>query len=198
MAELSEVRRALSNYLSRPVVKLLDLAPVSPNFLSWFGFLLTSGTAVLIVTNHLFAAGFMVLVAGFFDILDGALARQTNRVTRFGGVLDATLDRISESLLLLAIMFIYAKGNLVGETIIVGFALVSSLMVSYMRARAEAIGVDCRVGLFTRAERVVVLALGLLLSQFNYALTVALCIIIVFSVVTILQRVIYIRRHVKD
>jgi len=198
MAELSEVRRALSNYLSRPVVRLLDLLPVSPNILSWFGFLLASGTAVLIVTDHLFAAGFMVLVAGFFDILDGALARQTNRVTRFGGVLDATLDRISESLLLLAIMFVYAKGNSVGETIIVGFALVSSLMVSYMRARAEAIGVDCRVGLFTRAERVVVLALGLLLSQFNYALTVALVIIIVFSVVTVLQRVIYIRRHVED
>jgi len=198
MAELSEVRRALSNYLSRPVVILLDLMPVSPNFLSWFGFLLTSGTAVLIVTDHLFAAGFMVLVAGFFDILDGALARHANKATRFGAVLDATLDRISEALLLLAIMYIYAKGYSAAEVIIVGFALVSSLMVSYMRARAEAIGVDCKVGLFTRAERVVVLALGLLLSQFNYALTIALVIIIVFSVVTILQRVIYIRRHVKD
>ncbi|UCH42873.1 MAG: CDP-alcohol phosphatidyltransferase family protein [Dehalococcoidales bacterium] len=198
MAELSEVRRALSNYLSRPVVKLLDLVPVSPNFLSWFGFVLTSGTAVLIVTNHLFAAGFMVLVAGFFDLLDGALARHANKATRFGAVLDATLDRISESLLLLAILFVYARGNTAAEVVIVGFALVSSLMVSYMRARAEAIGVDCRVGLFTRAERVVVLALGLLLSQFNFALTIALCIIIVFSVVTILQRVIYIRRHVKD
>ena len=198
MAELSEVRKALSYYLSRPVVRLLDKVPVSPNFLSWFGFLLASGTAVLIVTDHLFAAGFMVLVAGFFDILDGAVARHTNKATRFGAVLDATLDRTSESLLLLAIMFVYAKGDSVTEIMLVGFALVSSWMVSYMRARGEAIGVDCRVGLFTRAERVVILALGLLLSQFNYALTIALVTIVVFSLVTIIQRVIYIRRHVED
>ena len=198
MAELSEVRKALSYYLSRPVVRLLDKVPVSPNFLSWFGFLLASGTAVLIVTDHLFAAGFMVLLAGFFDILDGAVARHTNKATRFGAVLDATLDRTSESLLLLAIMFVYAKGDSVTEIMLVGFALVSSWMVSYMRARGEAIGVDCRVGLFTRAERVVILALGLLLSQFNYALTIALVTIVVFSLVTIIQRVIYIRRHVED
>ena len=198
MAELSEVRKALSYYLSRPVVRLLDKVPVSPNFLSWFGFLLASGTAVLIVTDHLFAAGFMVLLAGFFDILDGAVARHTNKATRFGAVLDATLDRTSESLLLLAIMFVYAKGDSVTEIMLVGFALVSSWMVSYMRARGEAIGVDCRVGLFTRAERVVILALGLLLSQFNYALTIALATIVVFSLITIIQRVIYIRRHVED
>ncbi len=134
----------------------------------------------------------------FFDLLDGALARHTDRSTRFGAILDSTLDRFSESLLLISILFIYARDGAVYEVVIVGAVLVASLMVSYIRARAEALGVDCQVGLFTRAERVVVLALGLLLSQFSYALMIALIIIIVFSNITIFQRVLYVRQRIRD
>lgn len=198
MTTLSEGRKTLSFYLTRPVVKLVARVPVSPDVLSWFGLVLAAGAATLIVTDHLFAAGFAVLIAGFFDLLDGALARHTDQSTRFGAILDSTLDRFSESLLLISILFIYARDNAVYEVVIVGAVLVASLMVSYIRARAEALGLDCQVGLFTRAERVVVLALGLLFSQFNYALIIALMIIVVFSYITIIQRVLYVRQRIKD
>lgn len=138
MTTLSEGRKTLSFYLTRPVVKLVARVPVSPDVLSWFGLVLAAGAATLIVTDHLFAAGFAVLIAGFFDLLDGALARHTDQSTRFGAILDSTLDRFSESLLLISILFIYARDNAVYEVVIVGAVLVASLMVSYIRARAKA------------------------------------------------------------
>lgn len=198
MAELAEIRKVLSSYLTRPVVKILTALPVSPDFLSWLGFVIVVGAAALIATEHLFAAGFAVLLAGFFDLLDGALARQTDRSTRSGALLDSTLDRLSESLLLLSLLFIYARDGATLEIVLVGVVLVLSLMVSYLRARGEALGVDCRVGIFTRAERVIVLALGLLLNHFNHTLNIALIVIASLSFITIIQRVVYIRGHLKE
>jgi len=163
--------------------------------LSWSGFILALGAAALVVTGHLFAAGFVVLVAGFFDILDGALARLLEKVTPFGAVLDATLDRLSEAVLLLAILAVYAIQQSLLGVLLVGAALIGSQLVSYIRARAEAQGLECRVGIFTRAERVVVLALGLLLSYFTPALAIALAIIVVFSLVTVVQRLVYVWRQ---
>jgi len=175
----------------------LAKTPITPNAISWFGFVVTIGAAALIITGHLFAAGFVVLVAGFFDLLDGALARSTNRTTKFGAVLDSTLDRLAEAVLLLGLLVLYARAQSVAEILVVGVALIGSLLVSYIRARAEAVGLECRVGLFTRAERVVVLALGLLLNQIDYALITALAIIVVFSFITVSQRLFYVWRQTK-
>jgi len=139
-----------------------------------------------------------VLLAGFFDILDGALARRTNQTTRFGALLDSTLDRLSEGLLLLGILILnLLKDQLTVEVLLVCLALIGSLLVSYIRARAEALGLECQVGLFTRAERVTVLALGLLLSQIDYALITALAIIVLFSFITAGQRVVYVWQQTK-
>jgi len=197
VTRLSEVHKTVADYLTRPAVRLLAMTPITPNAVSWFGFLVTIGAAVLVTTGHLFAAGFVVLVAGFFDILDGALARSTNRTTQFGAVLDSTLDRLAEAVLLLGILVLYAREQSVAGILVVGVALLGSLLVSYIRARAEAVGLECRVGLFTRAERVVVLALGLLLSQIDYALITALAIIVVFSFVTVSQRLFYVWRQTR-
>ena len=174
------------------MVRLLARTPVTPSALTWFGFILALGAAALVITGYLFAAGFVVLLAGFFDILDGALARRIEKATPFGAVLDATLDRLSEAVLLLAILAVYALQQSITGILLVGAALIGSQLVSYIRARAEAQGLECRVGIFTRAERVVVLALGLLLSYFAPALLVALAIIIVFSFVTVGQRLVYV------
>ncbi len=197
MPRLSEVRKTAAYYLTQPVVRLFAKTPITPNTISWFGFLLAAGAAVLITTGHLFAAGFVVLVAGFFDILDGALARHTNQTTRFGAVLDSTLDRLSEAVLLLGILVLYAREQSVAEILLVGVALLGSLLVSYIRARAETLGLECQVGLFTRAERVIVLALGLLLNQIDNALVIALAIIVVFSFFTIGQRLFYVWQQTK-
>lgn len=197
VTKLPEVRKTVAYYLTKPVVRLLAKTPIAPNAVTWVGFLVTIGAAVLIITGHLFAAGFVVLVAGFFDILDGALARSTNRITQFGAVLDSTLDRLAEAVLLLGILVLYAREQSIAGILVVGVALLGSLLVSYIRARAEAVGLECRVGLFTRAERVVVLALGLLLSQIDYALITALAIIVVFSFITVSQRLFYVWRQTK-
>jgi len=131
-------------------------------------------------------------------MLDGALARFTGQTTRFGAVLDSTLDRLAEAALLLGILVVYASNQLVAESLLVGLALIGSFTVSYLRARIEALGIECKVGLFTRAERVIVLALGLLLSQFDYALIVALAIIVLFSFITAGQRLFYAWCHTKS
>ena len=197
VAKLSEAYKTVAYYLTQPAVRLLAKTPITPNAISWFGFVVTIGAAALIITGHLFAAGFVVLVAGFFDLLDGALARSTKRTTQFGAVLDATLDRLAEAVLLLGLLFLYARAQSIAEILVVGVALIGSLLVSYIRARAEALGLECQVGLFTRAERVVVLVLGLLLSQIDYALVIALAIIVVFSFITVSQRLFYVWRQTK-
>ena len=197
MVKLFEVRKSVAYYLTEPAVRLLDKTSVTPNAITWFGFLLAVGAAVLIIKEHLFAAGFLVLISGFFDILDGALARRINRTTRFGAILDSTLDRLSEAVLLLGILVLYAREQSFTPILLVGIALLGSLMVSYTRARAEALGVECQIGLFTRAERVIVLALGLLLSQIAGALVIALAIIVVFSFFTLGQRLVYVWQQTK-
>ena len=197
LTKLSEVRKTAASYLTQPVVRLLAKTPITPNTITWLGFLLSAGAAVLIVTGHLFAAGFIVLVSGFFDILDGSLARHTNRTTHFGAVLDSTLDRLAEAALLLGILVLYAREQSVAEILLVGIALLGSLLVSYIRARTEALGLECQVGLFTRAERVIVLALGLLLSQIDYALIIALGMIAFFSFFTVIQRLLYVWQQTK-
>jgi CDP-diacylglycerol--glycerol-3-phosphate 3-phosphatidyltransferase len=155
------------------------------------------GAAVLIGTGHLFAAGFVVLVAGLFDIMDGALARSTNRATRFGAVLDSTLDRVAEAALFIGILAMYAAEQSVSGVLVTGVAWLGSLLVSYIRARAEGLGLECQVGIFTRPERVIILVLGLLLSQFDNVLIIALAIIAVLSLVTAGQRVLYVWRQTK-
>ena len=197
MAKLSEVRKALAYRFTELVVRFLSRTLITPSAITWFGFLLTVGAAALIIKEHLLAAGFIVLIAGFFDILDGALARHTNQTTRFGAVLDSTLDRLSEAVLLLGILVLYAGEQSITGILLVGFALIGSLLVSYVRARAEALGLECQVGLFTRAERVIVLALGLLLNQISYALIIALAIIVMFSFFTAGQRLLYVWQQTK-
>jgi len=192
MAKSSGVRRTVGNYLTQPVVRFLARISVTPSIITWFGFLLAVGAAALIVTGHLFAAGFVVLFAGFFDMLDGALARYTNQTTCFGAVLDSTLDRLSEAVLLIGILLYVGNQSLVA-VLLVFLALFGSLLVSYIRARAEALDLECQVGFFTRVERVIVLALGLLLNQ----IVIALVIIVVFSFFTFGQRLIYVWQQTR-
>jgi len=198
MMKLDEFRKTAADYLTRPAVQLLAKTAITPNAITWFGFLVSVGAAALIATEYLFAAGFLVLVSGLFDLLDGALARHANQITHFGAVLDSTLDRIAEAILLLGILFFYVREQSTLGILLVGIALPSSQMVSYIRARAEAAGLECRVGLFTRGERVIVLALGLLLSRIDYALIIALSVIVLFSLFTAGQRLLHVWHQTKS
>ena len=194
MRDLAQLRKKLARYLSEPVAKILSRTPVTPNSLSLTGFLLTVVAAVLIVMGHFLLAGLVVLLAGFFDMLDGALARYTGRSSRFGGALDSMLDRLSEAALLLGILLWHL--NLDGEpllTVLIFLVLVFSPLVSYLRARAEGLGIECRVGLFTRPERMLVLVLGLMLKQ----IFIALLIIAILSFITSGERLFYIWKQTR-
>jgi len=200
MTELPRLRKSTSSRLTEPIVRFLVKTHITPNTLTWLGFSIALVAAVVIATGHPFIAGFIVLAAGFFDMLDGALARHTGRVTPFGAVLDSTLDRVSEAVLLLGVLIFYLlSGNRPTLGILfVCLALIASPLVSYLRARGEALGIECRVGLFTRPERVIALAIGLLASRvIDYALIIALVVIAVFSFVTAGQRLLYLKRQTK-
>ncbi len=197
MTKLNEIRKTIADVITQPVVQLLSSARVSPNAITWFGFLLTLVAAALIGVGNLLGGGIMVLVAGFFDIVDGAVARRTNQITRFGGILDSTLDRLSEAAVLIGLLVVYAREQMVFEILLVGLALVGSLMVSYLRARVEVEGIESKIGLFTRSERVIVLSLGLLLGRFKYALVVSLAIIVLFSFFTVGERLFYAWRKTR-
>ena len=198
MTALQGIRRSLGKYFADPIVRLLEKTHVSPNTITWLGFLITIVAAVLIALGHPFAAGFVVLFAGLFDMLDGALARLTNRVTRFGGVLDSTLDRASEAVVFIGIAVLYANNQSIRGVAVSGIALMTSQLVSYIRARAEAININCEVGVFTRPERVVILSIGLLLSKLNFALLIALAIITILSFITIIQRIYLVWQKTKS
>jgi CDP-diacylglycerol--glycerol-3-phosphate 3-phosphatidyltransferase len=166
--------------------------------LTWFGFCVAIITAIVIGLGNVIAGGILVLVSGYFDILDGALARRTNQATRFGAVLDSTLDRFSEAVVLLGITALFLTGRpqwISNEwaVLLVSTTLIGSLLVSYIRARAETQGINCEVGIFTRAERVIVLTLGLLVNQ----IVIALGIIAILSFVTVGQRLFHVYRKTK-
>lgn len=188
------VRKTIARYLTQPAVALLARTHMTPTTITWLGFLLALCAGALIAMGYLLAAGIVVLLAGYFDILDGALARRINQTTRFGAVFDSTVDRISESTTLLGIMVLFlSRGEPPWTIILVGVALPSSLLVSYIRARAEALNIDSQVGIFTRAERVVILSLGLLINQ----VLIALAIVTALSIITVIQRLVNVYQQTK-
>ncbi len=193
MLALARFRKTLSYYFTGPVVKVLARTPVTPNFLTFFSLILATGAAALIVSGNLLAGGFVIIAAGFLDMLDGALARRTDRVTRFGAILDSTLDRLAEGVVLLGILYFYADEGSTSGILLTGAVLLTSLLVSYIKSRAEAAGIMCAVGIFTRPERIIVLSLGLLINQ----LEIALSIIAAFSLFTAGQRLFYVWRQIK-
>ncbi len=199
MPKLTEVRKS-AYQLTKPLVPYLLKTHITPTTLTWLGFAISLGAVALIATGHLIIAGLVVLVSGFFDMLDGALARNTDQVTRSGAVLDSTLDRVSEAVILLGVMIYYlslADPPAIG-ILFTSLALISSPLVSYLRARAEAIGLQCKIGLFTRPERVVTLAVGLLASRVDFALFTALAVIAVFSFITAGQRLCYVLKQTRE
>jgi len=177
-----EALRARTNALLAYVVRPLARAGISPNILTVVGFLAMVGVAWILSQGYEMLAGLLIIVVGLFDALDGALARSTGRSTTFGAFFDSTLDRFAEIALYLGLLYLY-RGETLATTLIY-LTVTGSLMVSYARARAEGLGVECKVGLFTRLERLGVLALGLLLNRTLWALVI----LAVLSNLTALQR----------
>jgi len=174
-----------------PIARVLARLRITPNQVSATGFILNLVAAVLVATGDLAAAGVVYLVAGCMDLMDGTLARVTHQATRFGAFFDSTMDRVSEGVVFAAITYRFAVDGSGVLAAVVVLALLGSLLVSYVRARAEGLGGKCKVGLVTRAERVVLLAVGLL----SGLLPETIVLLAVMTGVTVVQRVHYVGKQ---
>jgi CDP-diacylglycerol--glycerol-3-phosphate 3-phosphatidyltransferase len=198
MDNLQGARRGLGKYFTEPVVTVLEKTHITPNAVTCIGVLITAAAGVLAALSHPFAAGWVVAFGGLFDMLDGALARRTNKVTQFGGVLDSTLDRVSDAVVLIGIAVLFANQGSAWGVAIAGTAIMTGQLPSYIRSKAETLGLKCEIGLFTRPERVVILAMGLLLAGFNNVLLIALASIAVLSLFTAGQRLNFVWKKIKS
>jgi CDP-diacylglycerol--glycerol-3-phosphate 3-phosphatidyltransferase len=191
---ISDWARKWAQGLITPLARLISRTGITPTGLTVAGFVFNAGVAWVMALGHLRLGGLLVLLAGAFDALDGALARLTDRVTPFGAFLDSTLDRCSEAVLYLGLLAFYAGRGSRLEILLIYLTIVGSFLVSYTRARAEGLDIECKVGLFTRFERVVVLALGLLLGQ----MLLALAVLAVGSHLTALHRILHVWRETRE
>lgn len=171
--------------LARPIARFLLAYNVTPNVVTLVALGLSCVSAVLILIERPVAAGLVFLAAGCLDLLDGTLARLGHLETRVGAFLDSTLDRVSEGVVFAALAAVFARHGLPHEAALTVLALLAGLLVSYARAKAEAMGAECSVGLATRGERVILLVFGLLTGL----LAEALAVILVLSAITVVQRV---------
>jgi len=176
---------------------------LTPNAISLTGLALNLVAAGLVVGRYFFLAGIAFIVGSIMDTLDGRYSRMSGKGTPFGAFLDSTLDRIEEGVVLTAVAaWFAANGNDVAVAGCV-VTVLGSLMVSYTRARAEALGVECKVGLATRPVRVVILSFGLLFAKiFSVGdfspLEIAIYVMALLTTFTVLQRVLHVRRELNS
>lgn len=191
---LEQIRRNMEQGITRPIVSALAKTGITPNILTVTGFIITLIAAALIGMGYLISGGIIILVAGAFDMLDGALARSKQQETRLGAFLDSIIDRFSETALLLGVLVISLQRNLVPEIILVFVVLAGSMMISYVRARAEGLGWKGKAGWFTRPERVIVLAIGVITNQ----IFIALIVMAVFIIITVIQRIADVHKEARE
>jgi CDP-diacylglycerol--glycerol-3-phosphate 3-phosphatidyltransferase len=178
-----------------PLVRALDRMNVTPNQLTVFGALMVVGSAVLVGLGYFVAAGVVFLVGSAVDMLDGSLARMAQKVTPFGAFFDSTLDRASEGAVLAAIAYQFAEQGRTVDVAFVVVALTGSILVSYTRARAEALGLECKVGLMSRPERVLLITVGLL---FSVLLPYVIYVLAALTTFTVIQRLVHSHRQLVD
>ncbi len=179
------------------IVDGLALTRISPNVLTFMGLVINTGAAFLFgfanAQNNVrmfVYAGLVIIGAGIFDMVDGRVARQTQQVTVFGAFFDSVIDRYSDVALFFGLLVYYARGNRFFYVVLVAFVMVTSVMVSYTRARAESLIGSCKVGFMERPERVVLIIIGALCNRWGVMAPV-LWVLAVLSTVTVIHRIRY-------
>ena len=195
----------VSMWIINAMVRALASAGIPPNVLTAIGVIINLACGVLFGFGEFFWAGIVLIVANLFDMLDGNVARLSGRVTRYGGFLDSTLDRLSDMGAFLGIIIFYARDTPQHSVLNVGLAgvgMIASVLVSYTTARSEGLGVKANVGFLQRPERVVLLIIGALSTWdwgstgfFANRMPQVLWVLAIGSVWTLVQRMVYIRRE---
>jgi len=176
------------------IVRILALSRIHPNVLTFLGLLINIAAAYLLAAGRFQAAGLVVIGAGLFDMVDGRVARETNRVTKFGGFFDSVLDRYSDLALLMGLLVYYSSISRPGYIVLTAIVMTGSVMISYTRARAENTIPKCKVGFLERPERVVLLIIGALFDR----MAPVLWVLAVLSNITVIHRMIYTWRETKQ
>ncbi len=174
----------------QPLALFLARAGIQANWLTYTGFVLNLGVAALVIEGWLSLAGVVFLLVNALDFLDGAVARAAGTAGRYGAFLDSVLDRYSEAVVFVGLLIWFARLGDTPALTATALALIGSFMVSYCRARAEGLGLDCEVGLLQRPERIVILGIGMIAP--DYLLTPVLILLAVLTNLTAAQRM----RHV--
>ena len=175
------------------IVGWLALSRIHPNVLTFLGLVINILAAWMFSRGKFLAAGLVVVGAGLFDMVDGRVARATDRVTRFGGFFDSVLDRYSDLALFMGLLVYYASINRFFYIVLTAVVMTGSVMVSYSRARAENSIPKCKVGFLERPERVVLIIIGALFNRMAQVLWV----IAILSNVTVIHRMIYTWQEAK-
>ena len=179
------------------IVRGLALARIHPNVLTFIGLLINIWAAILLGQGNFRVAGYVIIGAGIFDMVDGRVARETNQVTRFGGFFDSVLDRYSDLALLMGLLVYYGNINRPLYVVLTAIVMTASVMISYTRARAENEIPTCKVGFLERPERVVLLIIGALFDR----MAPVLWVIAVMGNLTVVHRMIYTfqqTKHLED
>ena len=175
------------------IVRALALSQIHPNVLTFIGLLINIWAAVLFAAGNLLWGGVVVIGAGLFDMVDGRVARETNRVTKFGGFFDSVLDRYSDLALLVGLQVYYSSINRNFYVVLTAIVMMGTVMVSYTRARAENTIPRCKVGFLERPERVVLIIVGALFNRMAQALWV----LAILSNITVISRMILTWKETK-
>jgi CDP-diacylglycerol--glycerol-3-phosphate 3-phosphatidyltransferase len=188
--------RQAFQFIVDPIARLLAHSGIHPNVLTFSGLAGNAIGAVLLARGDFVWGGILILLMGPIDALDGATARARGKPSPWGAFVDSTTDRWSESVIMLGLLIHYANRAATQEVVLVLFAIVGSLMVSYTRARAESLGFSASVGVLTRLERYLVLAPALVFRHPE----IALWIIAPLANITAVQRTLHVRRqwYVRD
>jgi len=183
------------------IVRWLALSRINPNVLTFMGLVVNTWAAALFGSATLssqprmfFYAGLVIIGSGFFDLVDGEVARATNRVTRFGAFFDSVVDRYSDASQFLGLLVFYARFNRFFYVVLTAYVMISAIMVSYTRARAESLIGSCRVGFMERPERLVLVILGALFNR----MAPVLWVIAVLSTLTVIHRMRYTWTRTQD
>lgn len=201
---LSDKNRERYLGIIQPVGNLLARLSVHPNILSLAGLILSMVAGVVYSTGAFFWAGWIVVLAGTCDVLDGQIARQTGKRSQFGAFFDSTLDRFGEVFIFLGLAWYFsARHQSPWVVLLIILAITGSFMVSYTRARAEGLGIDCKVGLMQRPERVTLLIIGSLVAPIPVIgpvlIKLTLLLLAVLSNLTAVQRIFYVKNQIlKD
>lgn len=188
--------QAWARRMAEAVVSPLAHLGVDPNVITVVGFMLNIATAAVLATGHLSAGGALLLISGLFDMLDGALARIENTQSDFGAFLDSLLDRYSEAAILLALIYVFTIRQQTANVLLVYGVAIGSILISYARARAEGLGLEAKVGIAPRPERILILGAGLLINA--NTTVVALVILAFLTHITALQRLFHVWRQTRN